>query len=422
MPSTVNNKLESLRSNFFWGSDVNGKKIPWISWRLVLASKEKGGLNIGSLYSLNHALIQKWRWRFFNNPQALWVILIKSIHGEHGDGSSFYNHVRDQGVWGRIVRSINSMHEKGFVSYSFLQRRIARSVTVGTTVGIYLGLVRLRVERMHHLSTLSNMLATCSLTDTEDTWTWSLGSPSFTVKSTRDHIDNCTLLDGGLETRWDRYLPKKINIFIWRALRDRLPTMWNLSRKGIDLDSLTCPICDFSIETTNHTLWFCSLATTLWQKIFVWLDIVSPSPSNIQDIYSWLEDTRVPSSQKSILKVICGVVLWFLWSFRNELIFGTSPPKRSILFDKIVDCSYRVTDGELAKEASPVISAKVMNMSQHVQEEDLSKSGRIDGATGGSVLGVLEEFIASSGLVDVKMEGYTFSWSHPSATKMSKLD
>nr|GEY47103.1 hypothetical protein [Tanacetum cinerariifolium] len=34
----------------------------------------------------------------------------------------------------------------------------------------------------------------------------------------------------------------------------------------------------------------------------------------------------------------------------------------------------RVTDGELAKEASLVISAKVMNMSQHVQEEDLSKS------------------------------------------------
>nr|GEX40013.1 hypothetical protein [Tanacetum cinerariifolium] len=53
----------------------------------------------------------------------------------------------------------------------------------------------------------------------------------------------------------------------------------------------------------------------------------------------------------------------------------------------------RVTDGELAKEASPVISAKVTNMSQHVQEEDLSKSGRIDGATGGSVLGVLEEVI-----------------------------
>ncbi|GKD71113.1 RNA-directed DNA polymerase, eukaryota, partial [Tanacetum coccineum] len=28
----------------------------------------------------------------------------------------------------------------------------------------------------------------------------------------------------------------------------------------------------------------------------------------------------------------------------------------------------------------------------------------------------------SSGLVDVKLEGYSFTWSHPSASKMSKLD
>nr|GEW98647.1 RNA-directed DNA polymerase, eukaryota [Tanacetum cinerariifolium] len=31
-------------------------------------------------------------------------------------------------------------------------------------------------------------------------------------------------------------------------------------------------------------------------------------------------------------------------------------------------------------------------------------------------------FIASSGFLDVKMEGYSFTWSHPSASKMSKLD
>nr|GEV90718.1 RNA-directed DNA polymerase, eukaryota [Tanacetum cinerariifolium] len=32
------------------------------------------------------------------------------------------------------------------------------------------------------------------------------------------------------------------------------------------------------------------------------------------------------------------------------------------------------------------------------------------------------QFIASSGLIEVKMEGYSFTWSHPSAYKMSKLD
>ncbi|GKE53694.1 RNA-directed DNA polymerase, eukaryota, partial [Tanacetum coccineum] len=35
---------------------------------------------------------------------------------------------------------------------------------------------------------------------------------------------------------------------------------------------------------------------------------------------------------------------------------------------------------------------------------------------------LFDQFISSSGLVDVKMEGYAFTWSHPSANKMSKLD
>nr|GEU51428.1 RNA-directed DNA polymerase, eukaryota [Tanacetum cinerariifolium] len=34
---------------------------------------------------------------------------------------------------------------------------------------------------------------------------------------------------------------------------------------------------------------------------------------------------------------------------------------------------------------------------------------------------LFNHFITSSGLVDVKLEGYSFTWAHPSATKMSKL-
>nr|GEX27840.1 RNA-directed DNA polymerase, eukaryota [Tanacetum cinerariifolium] len=35
---------------------------------------------------------------------------------------------------------------------------------------------------------------------------------------------------------------------------------------------------------------------------------------------------------------------------------------------------------------------------------------------------VFDQFISALGLVDVKMEGYMFTWSHPSGSKMSKLD
>nr|GEV22419.1 RNA-directed DNA polymerase, eukaryota [Tanacetum cinerariifolium] len=39
-----------------------------------------------------------------------------------------------------------------------------------------------------------------------------------------------------------------------------------------------------------------------------------------------------------------------------------------------------------------------------------------------SVARVFDHFISSSGLVDVKLEGYAFTWSHPSGSKISKLD
>ncbi|GJU62813.1 RNA-directed DNA polymerase, eukaryota, reverse transcriptase zinc-binding domain protein [Tanacetum coccineum] len=353
MPITVNKKLESIRSNFFWGSDTSSKKISWISWNLVLASRGNGGLGIGSLYSLNHALIQKWRWRFFNNPHSLWVCLITSIHGDNGDASTFFSHIDNQGVWGRIVGFINTMHEKGFIPRSFLQKCVNNGASTKFWYETWLGnsplqhqyprLFRLALNKecllrecwnndwclnwtrpissgtnADHIATLYNQLAKYSLNDYMDTWTWYIGKLSFTVKTTREHIDQCYLLNDGLLTRWNRFLPRKINIFIWRALRDRLLTRWNLSRKGIDVDSLNCPTCDFGIETINHSMWFCSFATAVWHTVFVWLDISSPSPSNLQDIFIWLDDLHISSARKTILETICGVVLWW-YSTRNKL-------------------------------------------------------------------------------------------------------
>ncbi|GKD52283.1 hypothetical protein Tco_1281259, partial [Tanacetum coccineum] len=171
------------------------------------------------------------KWKSYLLSQSLWVLLIEAIHGENGDASSFYNHVRDQGVYGRIVRSINSMHEKGLVPHSFLQRRVNNGASTKFWSETWMGDSPLKIQfprlfrqalnkdctirdrwnngwvldwsrpitsgtNANHLNTLFNMLATCSLSDSDDTWTWSLGSPTFTVKSTRDHIDQCTLPDG----------------------------------------------------------------------------------------------------------------------------------------------------------------------------------------------------------------------------------
>ncbi|GKB95780.1 RNA-directed DNA polymerase, eukaryota [Tanacetum coccineum] len=204
-------KRKKAKKNF-WGGDDSYKKIPWISWNLALASKEKGGLGIGSLYSLNHAR------------------LIVSIHGISEDVSSFFSHVRNQAELIMVLQQNSGMTHSWRLDWS-------RHISSGTNA--------------NHLASLYNLLSDFSLNDSEDTWIWSFGTSTFTVKSIREHNDHCSL-------------PKKINIFNWRVLRDRLPSRWNLSRKGVDVVSLSCPVCDCGIETIHHSLWFCSLATIVW--------------------------------------------------------------------------------------------------------------------------------------------------------------
>nr|GFC12621.1 RNA-directed DNA polymerase, eukaryota, reverse transcriptase zinc-binding domain protein [Tanacetum cinerariifolium] len=60
MHVSIQKKLESMRNKFFIGGDLDEKKMTWVKWKKCLASKELGGLGIGSIYGLNLGLLFKW--------------------------------------------------------------------------------------------------------------------------------------------------------------------------------------------------------------------------------------------------------------------------------------------------------------------------------------------------------------------------
>ncbi|GKE35419.1 RNA-directed DNA polymerase, eukaryota [Tanacetum coccineum] len=166
------------------------------------------------------------------------------------------------------------------------------------------------------LSTLNTLLDPIILSESLDEWVWLLDpNNEFSVKKTRIHLYNALPPDAFISTRRCPFIPKKVNIFIWRALRDRLPTRWNLSNKGVELDSILCPNCSASPETIHHSLWECSLATCVWAKVFSWLDLPFPSPSLLQDVYVYVDQLHIQKDMKLMLHAIFGVVLWTLWSF-----------------------------------------------------------------------------------------------------------
>ncbi|GKC52964.1 RNA-directed DNA polymerase, eukaryota, reverse transcriptase zinc-binding domain protein [Tanacetum coccineum] len=107
-----------------------------------------------------------------------------------------------------------------------------------------------------------------------DRWYWSLdGSGEFTVASVRKVIDDIRLLVVATQTRWIKAVPIKVNVHAWKVSLDCLPTRLNLSRRGIDIPSILCPICNRVTESSRHLFFECHFAKDIFCKICRWWNV-----------------------------------------------------------------------------------------------------------------------------------------------------
>ncbi|GJT05157.1 RNA-directed DNA polymerase, eukaryota [Tanacetum coccineum] len=60
VPTGVLKVMESIRNRFFNGADQSEKKVTWVAWNKVLASKKHGGLGVSVFLPLNRALLSQW--------------------------------------------------------------------------------------------------------------------------------------------------------------------------------------------------------------------------------------------------------------------------------------------------------------------------------------------------------------------------
>nr|GEY35621.1 RNA-directed DNA polymerase, eukaryota, reverse transcriptase zinc-binding domain protein [Tanacetum cinerariifolium] len=111
---------------------------------------------------------------------------------------------------------------------------------------------------------LQSLIQEMSTSDKHDGRNWSLAPNGFSVASARKRIDVHILSCGLSTTRWNRGIPIKVNIFMWRLKLDKLPTQTNLVQKGIDINFLLCPICDNYVENVDHLFFSCEMALDLW--------------------------------------------------------------------------------------------------------------------------------------------------------------
>ncbi|GKD82433.1 RNA-directed DNA polymerase, eukaryota, reverse transcriptase zinc-binding domain protein, partial [Tanacetum coccineum] len=303
---------------------------------------------------------------------TLWSRVIKAIHGRDGKiGIGSINGTKS--CWLSIVNEINVLAKKSINLMDFmhiklgngdstafwedlwcadgrLKDRYPRAYSLETCKSITVSSKLMHPSLAHsfrrdprggveksQLEELTVAIQAVSLTSTRDRWVWALnGSGDFSVSSIRNLIDSRVLPKGDLKTKWIRHVPIKVNIFAWKVMTNSLPTRFNISRRGIDIDSISCVNCEAGVETTNHIFFSCDTAKQVSRLISRWWDIHCIEIDSYGSWLEWMGNIRMPAKNKSMLEGVFFVNWWFLWNCRNKNIFEGQAFSKETFFDDIV--------------------------------------------------------------------------------------
>ncbi|GJV58006.1 RNA-directed DNA polymerase, eukaryota, reverse transcriptase zinc-binding domain protein [Tanacetum coccineum] len=195
-------------------------------------------------------------------------------------------------------------------------------------------------EQAQYLEMLDKVEGT-SLVNLRDRWVWSLeGSGEFTIASVRRLIDDRMLLKISSKTRWIKAVPIKGNIHAWKLRLDCLPTRLNISQRGMNIESILCPMCGKAAELTRHIFFTCPIAREVFCKISCWWEVAFSEVSSYEEWLDWIVNLRLTNKNKQLLEGIGYIMWWHIWMFHNKSIFGPDFPSKAVIFKDVVSHSF----------------------------------------------------------------------------------
>ncbi|KAJ0601976.1 putative reverse transcriptase zinc-binding domain-containing protein [Helianthus annuus] len=185
-------------------------------------------------------------------------------------------------------------------------------------------------------SQCEEMLSTTTLSAQEDDWSWVPdSSKGFSVRSIRKLCADTIPGEEGHVFPWNRWLPKKVNIFRWRALMERLPTRDALRKNEFRLS----PTCVLFVKRPRRLLITYSQLAVSLVKFGRRLrrGVNSLRCSHSQSVISFCT-TKQSKGNKEHIGMVKSIMLlgcWSLWKARNELIFNQKKTKAAAILQQV---------------------------------------------------------------------------------------
>jgi len=160
-----------------------------------------------------------------------------------------------------------------------------------------------------------------------DRWRWVPDLINgYTVQGTYQYLtsSNSSMERGLSDMIWMKQVLLKVSVFVWRLLRNRLPTKDNLIRRRVlHLDDSACVGGCSCPKSADHFIFRCNIFGSLWHLIYQWVGISFISPELVADhLYHFGNFVGLPRFTHSYLTVIWHATVWVLWKERNNRIIN----------------------------------------------------------------------------------------------------
>ncbi|KAJ8754033.1 hypothetical protein K2173_001931 [Erythroxylum novogranatense] len=351
LPISTCQELETLMNGFFWhNGGRDNKGLRWMQWKKLAIPKIFGGLGYRELRHFNLALLTKQGWRILKFPNSIASSILKARYFPHTDFFSADLGNNPSQIW-------RSIHQAKALLIQGCRRRVGNGQSIqiwrdpwlmddsdpfvhsecNVEVTYVSDLMEghrwheSKIRRIFNQRDAELILQIpLSLSRKQDDWLWMHNNQGeYRVKEgyRLAMADvNVKLRDTGFpwEKIWQLHIPGKIKLFLWRLLRKAIPCKANLKERHVDIRD-TCPICDNSPETGDHLFLHCDFARSVWSLISVdW------SFSRTVTLHPWLTSIMLGGS-KTQQEEYC-VILWSLWTYRNEVLWQQKRKDPSSIF------------------------------------------------------------------------------------------
>lgn len=358
-PKNFCQNICSSIARFWWSSYGKARGIHWKSWAALTAGKWEGGLGFKDFSDLNSSLLAKQAWRIFDNPEALWVKVLKGCYFPNSGFAQARRKRGDSWAWtsilhGRdvILKSARWLVGDGETVNIQEDRWLASGEIIEGQRGVQVTRVRELIDGnnkswnlnriRHHFDpgiTKKILETPIRRTTGQDLLCWPPSkSGEFSVKSGYYEVrknrmeptataSSSVCVDGAFwKEIWGACVPQKIKIFIWKVCHNILPLRDNLWKKKV-VQSKICPICQSEDETIEHALLLCDWTRPVWHGSQLQMVIQKEGLSSIQN---WLEGRllqfQIQPEFKSYRIMVLFCSLWNIWKSRNLAWFEGKPP------------------------------------------------------------------------------------------------